>query len=111
VFAAHARAWGDLVRHLSLESVLPAAVLLRGRGRVALALGTLALAEIGRRRRRGSRVFPASAALLAPVWLLERGACAWLAVGRRVLFGGVEYAGGRISSAGRPPVRSCPPSP
>jgi len=87
------------LRMAAFLSVLPAAVLLPGRGRVALALGTVALAEIGRRRRRGTRVFPATAALLAPVWLLERGACAWLAVGRRVLFGGVEYAGGRISSA------------
>jgi hypothetical protein len=44
-------------------------------------------------------VFPATAALLAPVWLAERGVCAWLAVGERLLFGGVRYAGGRIRRA------------
>ncbi|MEO3794197.1 glycosyltransferase family 2 protein [Nonomuraea sp. B10E15] len=53
------------------------------------------LAEAGRRRAGGRRVFPASAALPAPVWVLERAACSWLALGA-ALTGGVPYAGGRI---------------
>jgi hypothetical protein len=54
----------------------------------ALAVGT---AELGRRRAGGARVFPATSSLLAPVWILERGVCAWLAVLQRLRFGGVRY--------------------
>ena len=63
----------------------------RAAGRAGLALGlagTVALAERGRRRAGGREVFPATAALWAPVWLAERAVCAWLALGRR-LSGGV----------------------
>jgi hypothetical protein len=63
---------------------------------LALAAGAVAVAETGRRRRSGSTVFPASASLLAPLWLLERAVCGWLAVGLRATRGGVSYAGGRI---------------
>lgn len=55
---------------------------------VALAIGA---AELGRRRGGGSAVFPASSSLLAPVWILERGVCAWLAILQRLRFGGVRY--------------------
>lgn len=55
---------------------------------VALAV---AAAEVGRRRGGGARVFPATSSLLAPVWILERGVCAWLAVWQRLRFGGVRY--------------------
>jgi hypothetical protein len=48
-------------------------------------------AELGRRRAGGARVFPATSSLLAPVWVLERGFCAWLAVLQRLRFGGVRY--------------------
>jgi hypothetical protein len=51
----------------------------------------VAAAEIGRRRSGGARVFPATSSLLAPVWVLERGVCAWLAVLQRLRFGGVRY--------------------
>jgi len=54
----------------------------------ALALGA---AEVGRRRGGGARVFPATSSLLAPVWILERGVCAWLAVLQRLRFGGARY--------------------
>jgi hypothetical protein len=67
---------------------------------VAVAIAAIALAEMGRRHAGGTRVFPADAPLWAPVWLLERGVCAWLAVAERVLFGGVRYAGGRMKRAG-----------
>lgn len=57
------------------------------------------LAEIGRRRAGGRRVFPFTAALFAPVWLLERAVCGWLALATRFLRGGVFYAGRRITAA------------
>ena len=65
---------------------------------VRAGLVTVAVAELGRRRAGGARVFPAHTALAAPAWVLERGVCAWLAVGRR-LRGGVPYAGSRLRTA------------
>jgi hypothetical protein len=52
---------------------------------------SVAAAERGRRRGGGAAVFPATSSLLAPVWILERGVCAWLAVLQRLRFGGVRY--------------------
>jgi hypothetical protein len=83
------------------------------------------LAELGRRRGGGRRVFPFTAALFAPVWLLERATCSWLALATRYLRGGVRYAGRplRIAAhssrrlrsqsgllAARKPARLCEPS-
>jgi hypothetical protein len=90
-------------RMAAFLAVLPAAALLPARGRIALALGAVGLAEVGRRRGRGTQVFPPTAVAWAPVWLLERGICSWLAVGQRMLFGGVRYAGTRISTAAHRP--------
>jgi hypothetical protein len=71
---------------------------LRGKPRppAALALLSVALAEYGRRRAGGRRVFPPRASLLAPVWILERALCSWLAVAQRLRFGGARYAGQTI---------------
>lgn len=84
-------------------AVLPAtaAAVLRGRAsRILQAIAAAAfLAEHGRRRAGGTRVFPASSSLLAGPWLLERGVCAWLAVLQRVRFGGVRYGEGVIPTA------------
>jgi hypothetical protein len=63
------------------------------------AAGAIGLAEAGRRRAGGARVFPASASLLAPVWLAERAVCAWVAVYQRVVLGGTPYAGTRLRRA------------
>lgn len=65
----------------------------RRRGHLAPAAAALAIAaaETGRRRAGGRAVFPATSSLLAPVWILERGVCAWLAVLQRLRFGGVRY--------------------
>jgi hypothetical protein len=52
---------------------------------------SVAAAERGRRRAGGRGYFPATSSLLAPVWILERGVCAWLAVLQRLRFGGVCY--------------------
>ena len=70
-------------------------------GRAGLALGlagAVALAERGRRRAGGRKVFPTTSALWAPLWLGERAVCAWLALGRR-LSGGMPYAGQRLTIA------------
>jgi Glycosyl transferase family 21 len=58
----------------------------------------IALAERGRRRGGGSRVFPRFAALWTPLWLAERAVCIWLAVALRVR-GGVGYRGSPLSRA------------
>jgi hypothetical protein len=63
-----------------------------------------ASAEAGRRRAGGSRVFPASASLAAPLWFIERSVCAWLAVTSRAMNGGVRYRGGVIAVAANSPA-------
>jgi hypothetical protein len=57
----------------------------------AAAALTIALAERGRRRGGGAAVFPVTSSLLAPLWVLERALCAWLAVLQRLRYGGVRY--------------------
>lgn len=59
------------------------------------ALASIALAEAGRRRAGGRQRFPATAPLLAPLWIAERALCAWLAVGARAR-GGVRYGDRRL---------------
>ena len=53
----------------------------------------ICVAEMGRRRDTGESVFPFTASLLAPFWVMERAICIWLALGMRVFFGGVPYHG------------------
>jgi hypothetical protein len=66
---------------------------------VVLVLGSaVLLAEVGRRTAGGAAVWPPTAALWAPAWLLERAVCAWVALGWR-LRGGVPYRGTRIRCA------------
>lgn len=78
--------------------------LVTGRWRevVSVALGTVALAEAGRRRGGGTRVFPFRASLLAPCWVAERAVTSWLAVVERLRFGGVRYGGGVVPRAATP---------
>ncbi|MBB6552095.1 glycosyltransferase [Nonomuraea rubra] len=105
-----ARFWGQRVRQayddlaqparlalfLSVLPAVAACVLRRRYGPVAAGAGVaVALAELGRRRAGGARVFPRTAALFAPVWVLERAVCSWLALGA-ALCGGVPYAGRRL---------------
>jgi hypothetical protein len=63
------------------------------------ATAAVALAERGRRRAGGRAVFPATGSLAAPLWVLERGVSAWLALAARLRHGGVAYAGARIAVA------------
>ncbi|MGC5334228.1 glycosyltransferase [Micromonospora sp. DT62] len=89
-----------LVTSLAVLPALAAAVATR-RPRLLLgaAVTTVVLAEAGRRRGGGAAVFPPATTLAAPFWVLERGVCGWLAVGRRLLLGGVRYGGGRVRRA------------
>lgn len=83
-------------------AVLPLLALDRRRRSPRLApaaVGAIALAEVGRRRAGGAIHFPASSSLLAPIWVLERGICAWLAVLQRLRFGGVRYGDSVIAVA------------
>jgi hypothetical protein len=96
------QAYDELARpgHLAVElALLPAVVLGGPRAVVGLAVGSIALAEVGRRRANGSEHFPASSALWAPVWVAERAVTAWLAVGTRLLRGGVRYRDVRLRDA------------
>jgi hypothetical protein len=84
-------------------AILPALVDVLRRRRVLRLLqgatGSILLAEYGRRRSGGRQVFPATSSLLAPLWILERGICSWLAVAERVRFGGVRYRDAVIPTA------------
>jgi len=68
----------------------------------AAALVIAGAAEVGRRRAGGASVFPSSASLLAPAWVAERAVCIWLALGARVLLGGVPYRGTVLRHAATP---------
>ena len=70
---------------------------------LAEVLAPVVLAEVGRRRHGGRAVYPATAALWAPLWVAERAVCVWLAVGWR-LAGGVPYAGRRLVTAAHSPA-------
>lgn len=65
---------------------------------VVLSGALVLVAETGRRRDDGPRVFPASCAVWAPAWVAERAVCAWVALAHRCA-GGVPYAGGRLRRA------------
>jgi hypothetical protein len=58
---------------------------------VFAAAGSIAIAELGRRRAGGASVFPLSGSLLAPAWVAERAVCSWLALASKVARGGVAY--------------------
>ncbi|MDX6366064.1 MAG: hypothetical protein QOK30_1140 [Nocardioidaceae bacterium] len=64
----------------------------------AAALAAVAVAEVGRRRDGGRRVFSCLATVSAPLWIAERAVCSWLALGS-FLRGGVRYAGRRLRTA------------
>jgi hypothetical protein len=61
-------------------------------------IASFAIAETGRRRHDGRVHLPARAVALTPLWILERGVCAWAAVAHRAR-GGCPYAGGRLRAA------------
>lgn len=97
-----ARPW----RFAVLLSLLPLTLMLiRLRRWATLAAGVLAvigLAELGRRRDGGRKVFPVIASLLAPAWLAERAVCTWVALGSYLLRKGIPYHGSIIMRAATP---------
>ena len=103
------QAYDELARPARLAvqlAVLPAVVTLAVTGHwtaLLAAAGVVAgVAELGRRRAGGRRVFPATTSLLAPAWLMERAVCAWLAMIARITLGGVPYRGIVLRHAATP---------
>jgi Glycosyl transferase family 2 len=103
------QAYDEFARPLRLAmwlAVLPVALTLMVTGQAAILAGTaiavILAAETGRRRAGGWRVFPPVASLAAPLWIAERAACAWLAVGSRLALGGIPYRGRILARAATP---------
>jgi hypothetical protein len=97
--------WARPGRFAAELALLPAAVLAGRKGPgwlLAAAACGVAAAEIGRRKAKGRSAFPASSALWAPAWLAERAVTSWMALGTRVLFGGVRYRTSRLKHAATP---------
>ena len=85
---------------LAIVPMTATALVRRKFGQVLMgALGVVAVAEVGRRRAGGRRVYPAITSLCAPFWVLERGICSWIAVHQRIGHGGVRYAESRFATA------------
>jgi hypothetical protein len=83
-------------------SILPTGVatgLIGGaRGLAALCAATVMTAEWARRRHGARDHFPATSSAMAPLWVLERGVCSWLALHQRRR-GGVRYGEVRLLHA------------
>lgn len=96
-----------LIAELALLPLLAATMKLPARPRVAVLVGlagtAVAFAETGRRRDGGAAAFPAMASLYAPLWVMERAVCIWLALYLRSR-GGVRYSGARIRVAAHSPA-------
>ena len=98
--------WARPGRFGAQLAVLPlaAAAAARGRWRTlgAGALAVVAAAEAGRQRGGGRQAFAPTAALWAPLWVAERAVTSWLALGTRLVLGGVPYSDGRLREAATP---------
>jgi hypothetical protein len=86
------------LRLIAALSILPLLVVASAAGRgatafIALVGGAIVIAAAGRHRDGGSRFFPASTVFWAPLWVCERAIASWLALGSRLLRGGVAYHG------------------
>ena len=97
--------WARPGRMAASLALLPSMTWLATRRRLkplaAGTVGTVVVAEVGRRRDGGRSRFPASCSLLAPAWVAERAVCAWVALGRRAT-GGCPYSGARFVRAATP---------
>jgi hypothetical protein len=72
----------------------------------------IASAEAGRLRGGAHAYFSFLSSLLAPLWILERAVCVWLAAAMRLCVGGIKYSGTRVVNGATPMrvlanVRSC----
>jgi hypothetical protein len=68
----------------------------------AFAAIAISVAEAGRNRAGATRYFSILSSVLAPLWIVERGLCAWLALAERFRRGGISYAGNVIRDAATP---------
>jgi hypothetical protein len=96
--------WAQPLKLAAMLAVLPGAIAVRSRPRALVAGAALAVAgaEVGRLRHDGRRAFDAVSPLLAPLWVLERGTMAWVALASRLVRGGCPYAGSVIRPAATP---------
>jgi hypothetical protein len=98
------QAYDDLAQPWRLAwalSLVPGCVLALRRRPAAVPMAAaviVALAEGGRRRAGAAPMVPADVPFWAPLWVLERGVCSWLALAQR-LRGGVSYRGQRLPIA------------
>ena len=88
---------------LVLGPALGAVARRRPGGLLAAAVASVLVAQVGRLRHGGNRVFDRVSPFFAPFWMVERACLAWLAVFRRFSRGGCTYAGGVIRRAATPP--------
>jgi hypothetical protein len=94
---------GRLAVWLLMGPLIVMSIIRLGWWGVALAIAApMAVAEVGRRIGEGARVFPFRATLVAPLWTIERAICSWLAVGSRLLLGGIPYHGRILRAAATP---------
>ena len=99
------QAYDDLAEPLRMAfflTVAPTLLLTRSRGAIAMVAASTAVAEVGRRRAGGARVFPWFTSLCAPLWVVERAVMSWAAVWARVTCRGVRYGDGRMLRAATP---------
>lgn len=103
------QAYDEIARpgRLALQlALLPLGLVLTVTGRwralAAAALVAVLIAEAGRWRGGGRRVFPVRTSLCAPLWLVERAVASWLAIGARVFLGGIPYRGRVLRHAATP---------
>lgn len=97
--------WARPARFAAQLALLPLGLLASRRSPAwlaAAAAASVVAAEAGRRRGGGTAVFPAVTALWGPAWLAERAVTSWMALGTRMLFGGVRYRATRLRSAATP---------
>ncbi|HEV7388452.1 MAG TPA: glycosyltransferase family 2 protein [Gemmatimonadaceae bacterium] len=97
-----ARPWRLLVQLATLPLTVVLALGGHWLALLAISGAVAAVAELGRRRDKGARVFPVSASFFAPLWLAERAICSWLAVFSRLFLGGVRYRGKVLKLAANP---------
>jgi hypothetical protein len=91
---------------LTIIPLLCASVLLKAPAVAeALAIAGIALAFAGWLRDGAWAHFSLWSVAAAPLWLVERGLCAWIAIYQRVSRGGIRYAGNVIRDAATPPAR------
>lgn len=98
--------WAQPPRLAAFLAAGPAIVALarfRPRGLAAAAVAAVLVASVGRFRHHGREVFDPLSPLLAPIWVVERAALAWVALGSRFARGGCPYGGEVIRRAANPP--------